>query len=69
MLNAAARVGCSRPKDALPALYPKAPLQLVHFCQPDIAQHDHATSRAVEIEADTVQVSQIKMRIRGREVL
>jgi hypothetical protein len=25
----------------------------LHFRQPDIGQHDHATSGAVEIEADT----------------
>jgi hypothetical protein len=31
--------------------------RLVRFGQPDIAQHDHAASRAVEIEADTSQVS------------
>jgi hypothetical protein len=39
MLNAAARAGCSRPKDALPALYPKAaddPRQfdLMGVCRP-----------------------------------
>jgi hypothetical protein len=41
----------------------------VHFCQPDIAQHDHAASRAIEIEADTSQMGQVKMRIRAREVV